>query len=55
MDKITTEEVMNKPDMFQPRLGKIDKFGWWNLERISSDAGIRCTLVKFKEAEFIWR
>ena len=31
MDKITTEEVMDKLDMFQSRFGKIDEFGWWNL------------------------
>ena len=31
MDKITTEEVMDKPDMFQSIFGKIDEFGWWDL------------------------
>ena len=25
---ITTEEVMDKLDMFQARFGKIDEFGW---------------------------
>ena len=39
MEKIITEEVMDKLDMFQSRFGKIDKFGWWDLERISADAG----------------
>ena len=38
MIRITTEEVMDTLDMFQSRLGKIDKFGWWDLERISEDA-----------------
>ena len=28
MEKITTEEVMDKLDMFQSRLGKIDEFGF---------------------------
>ena len=28
MGKITTEEVMDKLDMFQSRFGKIDQFGW---------------------------
>ena len=28
MEKITTEEVTDKLDMFQFRLGKIDEFGW---------------------------
>ena len=27
MEKITTEEVMDKLDMFQSRFGKINKFG----------------------------
>ena len=36
MDKITTEKVMDKLDMFQSRFGKIDEFGWWYLERISA-------------------
>ena len=34
MEIITTEELMDKLDMFQYRFGKIDKFGWWHLERI---------------------
>ena len=33
MDKITTEEVMDKLDMFEFRFRKIDEFGWWDLER----------------------
>ena len=28
MEKITKEEVMDKPDMFQSIFGKIDEFGW---------------------------
>ena len=39
MEKITTEEVMEKLDMFQYIFGKIDQFGWWDLEIISADAG----------------
>ena len=39
MEKITTEEVMEKLNMFQSISGKIDQFGWWDLERISADAG----------------
>ena len=49
MEKITTEEVMDKLDMFQSRFGKIDGFGWWDLERISADAGTQFTLAEFKE------
>ena len=39
MEKITTEEVMEKLDMFQSRFGKIDQFKCGDLERISADAG----------------
>ena len=49
MDKITTEEVMDKPDMFQFRFGKINELGWWDLEIISSDAGTQFTSTKFNE------
>ena len=49
MEKITTEEVMGKLDMFQSRFGKIDQFGWWDLERISVYAGTQFTLTEFKE------
>ena len=37
--KIMTEEVMYKMDMFQSRFGKVDEFGWWDVEIISADAG----------------
>ena len=31
MEKITTEEVLDKLDMFQFRFGQIEEFGWWDL------------------------
>ena len=49
MQKITTEEVMDKLDMFQSRFWKIDEFGWWEFERISADAGTQFTSTEFKE------
>ena len=49
MENITTAEVMDKLDMFQSRFGKIDQFGWWDLERISTDAGTQFTSTEFKE------
>ena len=49
MEKITTEEVMDKLDMFQSRSGKIEKFGLWDLEIISADAGTQCTSTEFKQ------
>ena len=41
--------VMDKLDMFQSRFGKIDKFGWWDLEIISENSGLQFTLTEFKE------
>ena len=49
MDKITTGEIMDKLDMFQSRSGKIDEFGWWDLEKNSADAGTPFTLTEFKQ------
>ena len=49
MEKFTTEEVMDKLDMFQSRFGKIDQFGWWDLEIISADAGTQFTSTEFKD------
>ena len=49
MYKITTEEVMDKLDMFQFRFGRIDQFGWWGLEIISADAGTQFTSTEFKD------
>ena len=49
MENITTAEVMDKLDMFQSRFGKIDQFCWWDLERISADAGTQFTSTDFKE------
>ena len=48
MEKIIAEEVMDKLDMFQSRLGKIDEFGWCYLEIISADAGKSFTSTEFK-------
>ena len=49
MEEIITEEVMDKLEMFQSRFGKIDEFWWWDLERISADAGTQFTSTEFKE------
>ena len=35
--------------MFQSRFGKIDEFGWWDLEKISSDSGTQFTSTEFRE------
>ena len=49
MENITTAEVMEKLDMFQSRFGKIEQFGWWDLEIISADAGTQFTSTEFKD------
>ena len=49
MDNITTGEVMDKLDMFKSRFGKIDQFGWWDLERISADAGTQFASTESKD------
>ena len=49
MERITTYEVMYKLDMFQPRFGKVGEFGWWDLERISADAGKQFTSVEVQD------
>ena len=49
MEKITTEEVMDKLDMFQYRFGKIEQFGWWDLEMFSADEGTQFTSTEFKD------
>ena len=49
MEKITTEKVIGKLDLFQSRFWIIEEFGWWYLERISADAGLQFTSTEFKE------
>ena len=41
--------IMDKLDMLQSRFGIIDQFEWWDLERISADAGTQFSSTKFKE------
>ena len=48
LENKTTDEVFDKLDMFRYRFGKINQFGWWDLERISADAGTQFTSTKFK-------
>ena len=47
MERITTEEVMDKLDMFLASFGKIDKFGCWDLEIIPADACTQFTSTEF--------
>ena len=54
MEKNTIEEVIDKLDIFQSRFGKIDQFGWRDLERISADAGTQFTSKEFKNMPNSW-
>ena len=36
--------MIDKLDMFQSTFGKIDEFGWWDLERVSADADLQIYL-----------
>ena len=47
MENITTEEVMDKLDMFQEIFGKVHEFGWWDMEIITNDAGMQFTSKEF--------
>ena len=49
MEKITAGEVMGNLDMFQSRFVGKYQFEWWDLERISSDAGTQFTSTEFKQ------
>ena len=49
MERITTEEVTDKSDMFHVRFLKLGEFGWWYLEIISEDAGTQFTSTEFQD------
>ena len=49
MEIITTEEVMDKLDMFQAIFVKIDEFVWWDWEIISADTGTQFTSTEFQD------
>ena len=49
MENITTEEVMDKIDMFQTIFGKVYEFCWWDMERLQTDAGTQFTSKDFWE------
>ena len=40
---------MDKLDVFQSISGKIDEFGWWDLERNAADAGTQFNSTEFKD------
>ena len=48
MENITTEEVMDKLDIFQDRFGKVDKFSWLCLVKIQTENDTQFTSKKFQ-------
>ena len=40
---------MDRLDMFQAILGKLDEFGWWYMEIIQTDPVTQCTSKEFQE------
>ena len=49
MKNITTEEVMDKLDMFQTRFEKVDRFVWGDMEIIQADSGTQFTSKEFQK------
>ena len=49
MENITTEEVMDKLDMFQARFGKLYGFDWWDRETIQTETDTQFTSKEFQE------
>ena len=48
LENITTEEVMDKLDMFQETFGKLHAFGWWDIYRIQTDSGMHFSSKEFQ-------
>ena len=49
MEIISTEEMIDKLDMFQAIFLKIDRFGWWYWERNSADSGTQFSSMEFHD------
>ena len=39
--------------MFQARLVKVDEFGWWDMEIIQTDAGMKFISKEFQEGIYV--
>ena len=49
MENITTEEVMDRVEMFEERFGKVYEFGWWDMEIIKTDYGKQFIYKEFQK------
>ena len=43
---------MDKIDMFQAIFGKVDEFGWWDMEIIQTNVGTQFTSKEFQKGFF---
>ena len=48
-EDIAIGEVTEKIDIFQTRFGKLDEFGWWDMEIIQTNAVTQFTSKEFQE------
>ena len=53
IENITTEEVMDKLDMFQEIFGKVDGFGWWDMNIVQNGSGTQFTSKNFQEDLYV--
>ena len=53
IQNITTEEVMDKRDLFQARFGKVYESIWWDMDIIKTDTGMQFTSKKVKEDPYV--
>ena len=44
---------MDKLDIFQDISGKVDEFGWWDMERIQTDSGTQFTSKEFQAGLYV--
>ena len=44
---------MDKLDIFQERLRKVDEFGWWDMERIQNDADTQFSSIEFQKDDYV--
>ena len=46
------ENITDKLDTFQLLFVKVDELGWWDLERIQTDAGLQ--FISFTSVRVVW-
>ena len=49
LEELTTEAVMDALDVFVAEFGKVDEFGWINIDKVRADAGPQFTSEDFRD------